>query len=76
MPVTTAFQILLPLNESKHYFKGGKAIHLVHMERGYFQNKLFTVKGLNTEPMRNEAQALTNVTDFLLFKMKVPPRAG
>lgn len=34
------------------------------MEKGYFQNRLFNVKGLNIEPIRNEVQALKNVRDF------------
>lgn len=44
------------------------------MEKGYFQNRLYNVKKLNIEPIRNEVQALKNVRDFVLFKMKAPPR--
>ena len=46
------------------------------MERVYFQNKLFNVKGLNIDPIRNEVQNLKNVRDILLFKIKVPHRLG
>lgn len=46
------------------------------MERVYFQNKWFNVKGLNIDPIRNEVQNVKNVRDILLFKIKVPHRLG
>lgn len=46
------------------------------MERVYFQNKLFNVKGLNIDPIRNEVQNLKNIRDTLLFKIEVPHRLG
>jgi hypothetical protein len=42
--------------------------NFVSMERGYFQNREFNVKGLNIKPIRDELQALKNVRDFCCLK--------
>lgn len=43
------------------------------MEKGYFQNRLSNVKGLNIDPIRNEVQALKNVRDFCCLQCKFHP---
>lgn len=63
-----------PYTRAGIILKRKNCINFVNMKKGYFQNRLFNMKQLNIELIRNGEQVLKNIRDFLCFKMNVLSR--